>query len=485
MGTKWDRTPLRVRLTASVLVLVAGALILISIAALVALHTYFLSTVDAELEDRLDQLKLEEIDQSTQAESNIRPNQYYFIVQYAEGSQFIRPDNRENAPSFTYDDLVDADGEAFNALAEDGSVRWRVMGMPVDTAETDTGGDGPTHYVMAYKLEHFDQSVAGLVWVIILVGTGVLAGLATLGAGLVRASLSPLRHIETTAAIIAAGDYSRRIPDRDPQTEMGRVGVAINSMLKKIEVSIRGRERSEDRALRSEQRMREFIADASHELRTPLTSVRGYAELVRTNPMMPESDRLYYVGQIEEAAKRMGLLVSDLLLLARLDQERPIELMPVEITGVLSDAVSAAQVSGSDREFVYEGPDSEITVAGDRSRLRQIFDNLLNNAVQHTPPGTRVVVSLELRDDTVAIEVADNGPGMEREDRDRVFERFYRSSGPITLPGQSGGHGLGLAIVAAIVQAHRGEVDVDSRPGEGTTFTVILRRTRREDSSDS
>ncbi|MFC4335836.1 sensor histidine kinase [Salininema proteolyticum] len=470
---KWDRTPLRVRLTASVLVLVAGSLVLISVAALVALHTYFLSTVDAELKNRLERLKPAEIAQSTESDNSFRPTQYYFFAVYADGRQEMRPNKPDAAPSFTVDDVVDADGRAFTALAADGSVRWRVLALPVDS-----GGDGtgPAYYALTYKLDHFDQAVAGLVWVIILVGTGVLAGLATLGAGLVRASLSPLRQIETTAAIIAAGDYSRRVPDRDPQTEMGRVGVAINSMLKKIEVSIRDRERSEERALHSEQRMREFIADASHELRTPLTSVRGYAELVRTNPGMPEGDRQYYIGQIEESAKRMGLLVSDLLLLARLDQERPIELRPVELTSILVDAVSAAQVSGADHGFAYEGPDRDVVVAGDRSRLRQVFDNLLGNAVRHTPAGTEVTLAVRLSEDgsSVAVDVRDDGPGMTEEDRRRVFQRFYRTAGPVSQPGQSGGHGLGLAIVAAIVKAHHGSVAVESALGEGACFTVEL-----------
>ncbi|GAB4008119.1 hypothetical protein GCM10029992_63680 [Glycomyces albus] len=282
---RWDRTPLRVRLTAAVLALVAGSLLVISVSTILALHSYFLGTIDEELETYLHNW-----DPSTHSEQvegddddtpgvSARPNQYFISFIYLNGdevSRFDRPDDRSDAPQFTLEDIESNGGDAFTALAADGSTRWRVLAMPGSEVgrdnkeyDPDVPRDIADYYVLSYKLYHFDKTVAGLVWVDILIGVGVLAGLAALGVGLVRASLAPLRQIENTAAMIAAGNYSRRVPKRDPGTEVGRVGMAINSMLGKIESSIRAREYSEERSHYSEQRMREFITDASHELRTP------------------------------------------------------------------------------------------------------------------------------------------------------------------------------------------------------------------------
>lgn len=479
---KWDRTPLRVRLTAAVLVLVAGSLLLISVSTLLALHSYFLGTVDDELETQLRNLNASifdpenfEVDEDT---PGLRPEQYIFSFLYGHGNRMDRPDNRTDYPVFDYDDLEEADGEGFTALGADGTTRWRVLGLP----GTDIGTENPEYdadahplsaddyFVLSYKLAHFDKTVAGLVWVDILIGAGVLAGLAAIGVGLVRASLSPLRQIENTAAMIAAGNYSRRVPEHDRNTEVGRVGHAINSMLTRVEGAIRAREYSEERAHDSEERMREFIADASHELRTPLTSVRGYAELVRTNPQMPEAERQHYIGQIEEAAKRMGLLVGDLLHLARLGQERPVETEPVDLALLGREAVAAHAVMAEDHEFSFTcAPGAATVVAADRARMRQVLDNLLTNAVRHTPPGTHVGVEVAAEDDRVRLTVADDGPGMAPATAGRVFERFFRSDEVVHA-----GSGLGLAIVAAIVDAHGGTVDVASQPGEGTAFTVLL-----------
>jgi two-component system OmpR family sensor kinase len=465
-----------------VLVLVAGSLILISVSTILALHSYFLGTVDEELETQLTSWYPEVFDpegfEGSEEAPGLRPEQYIFSFLTPSGHRLDRPDDRSDYPVFDYEKLASADGEAFTALGADGVTRWRVLALPGSRVGSkdpeyhpeEHNLDPDTYYVLSYKLSHFDKTVAGLVWVDLLIGAGVLAGLAAAGVGLVRASLSPLRQIENTAAMIAAGNYSRRVPDHDPNTEVGRVGYAINTMLTKIEGAIRAREYSEERAHDSEERMREFIADASHELRTPLTSVRGYAELVRTNPQMPEAERQHYIGQIEEAAKRMGLLVGDLLYLARLGQERPVETEPVDLAVLGHEAVAAHAVMSEDHEFSFQSePGACTVVAADRARIRQVLDNLLSNAVRHTPPGTNVSVEIAAEDDQVRLTVADDGPGMEPETAERVFERFFRSA-EVAHPGS----GLGLAIVAAIVKAHGGTVQVASEPGQGTAFTVLL-----------
>ncbi|HEU5126715.1 MAG TPA: HAMP domain-containing sensor histidine kinase [Glycomyces sp.] len=478
---RWDRTPLRVRLTAAVLALVAGSLLLISVSTLLALHSYFLSTVDDELKDQLLKGNPASFSGTTgeeSAEFGVRPNQYIFSSVYDNENRFDVPANRAYAPVFTLAQLEEAGGEPFTALAADGTTRWRVLALPGTEVGTENPEYDPeaetneraAYYALSYRLSHFDKTVAGLVWVDVFIGAGVLAGLAALGVGLVRASLSPLRQIENTAAMIAAGNYSRRVPDHDPATEVGRVARAINTMLGKIESSIRAREFSEEHAHTSERRMREFIADASHELRTPLTSVRGYAELVRANPDMPEADRQHYIGQIEEAAKRMGLLVGDLLHLARLDQERPVEAEPVDLAVLGEEAVSAHAVVAEDHRFEFKAaPGAATVVVADRARLRQVLDNLLSNAVRHTPAGTGVTVEVLADAEHVVLRVVDDGPGMDPETTERVFERFFRSDA-----ANHPGSGLGLAIVAAIVKSHGGTVSVRSALGEGTVFTVRL-----------
>jgi two-component system OmpR family sensor kinase len=324
-----------------------------------------------------------------------------------------------------------------------------------------------------------DNTTHRLVLAELLVGAVVLALLGGLAYFVVRTSLRPLREVETTAAEIAAGDLSRRVPESDRRTEVGRLSQAFNAMLGQIESAFRAREASESTALASEERMRRFVADASHELRTPLTSIRGFAELYRQGAV-PDRDGLDRVmRRVEDEAARMGLLVEDLLLLARLDQQRPLDQEPVDLLGVAGDAVHDARVLAPDRtiglELLGEGAP---VVLGDESRLRQVVMNLVTNALTHTPAGTPVTVSVEVLAGVdegphrVLLAVTDAGPGMTEEDRAQVFERFYRADPSRTRA--AGGSGLGLSIVAALVAAHGGRVGVQSAPGEGSRFLVEL-----------
>jgi two-component system OmpR family sensor kinase len=294
-----------------------------------------------------------------------------------------------------------------------------------------------------------------------LVATGaVLAALATLGLWVVRLGLRPLRAIELTAAAITAGDLSRRVEHPDPQTEVGRVGSALNTMLDQIEASDR--------------RLRRFIADASHELRTPLAAVRAYAELFGRGASSRPEDLERSMTGITREAERMSLLVDDLLLLARLDEGRPLEREPVDLAAIVRDAVDAARVVQRDRPIDLTVEPA--TVIGDAARLRQVLDNLLANARAHTPAGTPVSVELHPVGGSATLTVADHGPGLSEEHAARVFERFYRADASRTRA--RGGAGLGLAIVSAVTDAHGGSAQVRPTPGGGATFLITLPLTR-------
>ncbi|GAA1819739.1 sensor histidine kinase [Planosporangium flavigriseum] len=298
----------------------------------------------------------------------------------------------------------------------------------------------------------------------------LLGGLAYL---LVRASLRPLGQVEAVASAVAEGRLGQRVPERDPRTEVGHLSRSLNAMLARVEDAFRDREASEAQARASEQRMRRFIADASHELRTPLTSIRGFAELYRQGAASSAYDVSWFMRRIEVESYRMGLLVEDLLLLARLDQRRALRRRPVDVAAVAAHAVRDARAVAPDRRIELR-TSGACVVNGDPLRLRQVVANLVSNALTHTPAGTPVTVTVT-RDDGSAIllEVADDGPGMAPEHAARAFECFYRADA--SRARHTGGNGLGLAVVAAVVAAHGGTVGVKTAPGSGATFRVRLR----------
>jgi two-component system OmpR family sensor kinase len=245
---------------------------------------------------------------------------------------------------------------------------------------------------------------------------------------------------------------------------VGRLGVALNTMLSEIEVAFAARAASEER-------LRRFLADASHELRTPLTSIRGYAEIFDRGARDRPEDLATSMRHIHAEANRMSVLVDDLLLLARLDRERPLAHEQVELTGVVAAAVDAARVKAPERTVSF-APAVPVIVTGDASRLRQVVDNLMANALNHTPEATPIVVDVTTDGTTALLTVADRGPGIDPADRDHIFEPFHRADP--SRARATGGVGLGLAIVSAIATAHNGTVGVDSEPGAGATFWVRL-----------
>jgi two-component system OmpR family sensor kinase len=455
------------------------------------LHDDLLQRADDQLEAATDNLTLSpgELQAGVrEPQKQVLPSDFYVRVVDPDGNreavQQALLGTEESLPDLPTVDAAEArrrSGEPFTVGSVRGNDRWRVLVTPV--------ADPDGALIVATNLEETDKTVANLLHFDLLVGGCVLVGLALAGYLIVRAAMRPLSDIERTAAAIAGGgDLSQRIPDDGADTEVGRLRRALNVMLERIEGAFHAREASEATARNSEDKMRQFVADASHELRTPLTSIRGFAELHRQGAVTDPAEVTRLLQRIETEATRMGLLVEDLLLLARLDRQRPLQRRPVDLVGMAADAVEAARLRAPMRPLRLEvppvreggdGDDGGVVVPGDEARVRQVLTNLVDNALQHTPPTTPVTVRVATRPAGPAgapalgvLEVADEGPGLAAEQAERVFERFYRTD--TARSRAQGGTGLGLSIVAAIAAAHGGRVEVASAPGAGATFRVLL-----------
>ena len=365
---------------------------------------------------------------------------------------------------------------------------WRAT---VQESTVHRTADGARPLVLkAVSLEDIDRTADGLLLINLAVELVVLLLLSLVAAVVVRLGLHPLTRMEAMATRISTGDLSHRADDADPHTESGRLGIALNSMLARIEAEVRAR-------TGSEARLRRFVADAGHELRTPLTSIRGFAELYRRGGSPPGPALDENMSRIEAESARMGLLVEDLLLLATLDEQRPLQRTPVDLLQIAADTVrdAHARVPGRPVRLAAFGPDDgalePVTVPGDESRLRQVATNLVNNALVHTPPEARITIRVGRWTDAGAppagdggqrpavpyavLEVSDTGPGIAPDHAERVFERLYRvESSRARGRAGAGGSGLGLSIVAAIVRSHGGQVELITAPGRGATFRVLL-----------
>jgi two-component system, OmpR family, sensor kinase len=333
---------------------------------------------------------------------------------------------------------------------------------------------GGRHVVIAYSLDALNSTVTGLEAADAAAGAIAILILAAIGLPLVRVSLGPLSRIEDAAEAIAAGDLSRRIDRPAAETEVGRLAAVLNVMLDRIEAAYRAREEGETHARDSEDRMRRFVADASHELRTPLTSVRGLAEFcLQQGEAASRAEMTRLMTRIQHEATRMGVLVEDLLLLAQVDAGRPLDRQPVDLSSIAAETVLAARSLPHGHSLTMRAAPDPVIVSADSARLRQVIDNLVSNALQHTPPGTLVAVAVDSTPGHGQLTVADNGPGLTAEQASRVFERFYRTDDARSRA--RGGTGLGLSIAAALVEAHRGTITVNTRPqGQGVIFRVRL-----------
>jgi two-component system OmpR family sensor kinase len=493
------RTPLWLRLVVGTLLLVTLAIAATGGSAVQLLRGYLVSRVDRNLEmagglpsplGPVERLLVEGRPVRPVFRTPGAPGSFYVVMLDANG-KIVRslaepPGSDPPVPAkLTAAEVARRGGRPFNVSSSNGS-HWRAVAV-ADRFDA-------TRFV-AVNMNDVDSTVSQLAVIVTGVGGAVLLILVFACYWLVRRSLRPLAEIEGTAQAIAGGDLSRRVPLRHRRTEMGRLGRAINGMLTQIEAAFRDREASEAaardaaeaartsavEARRSEDRMRRFVADASHELRTPLTSIRGFAELYRHEGSRDLDEASRLLRRIEDEAARMGLLVDDLLLLARLDQQRPLERQPVDMLSLAAGAVLDAQLLAPDREIDLvrlDSSDTPLVVRGDEARLHQVLRNLVGNALHHTPPGTPFHIGVgtgvsEAGAGEVVLEVADQGPGLSEEDMEHVFERFYRADPARSRTGH-GGSGLGLSIVAALVHAHDGSITVDSTPATGTAFRVRL-----------
>ena len=473
----WREWTLRSRLVLVIAALVGTGLLVADVAGVLLLRSYLVQRVDEQLASFVRRAPRYPIDTTFRRMPQFGPStttRYYAD----DGSAIITPPSSgEQANIGTF--------EALRTHADQGA--FTVDGWRVEVIRFDEG-----YAVAGVSLAEVDQTEKRLLVISGVVSFLVLGGIGLAAATVARVGLRPLHRMEAAAAEIAGGDLTRRVEDADPHTELGRLGIALNTMLVQIETAMAER-------TGSEKRLRGFLADAAHELRTPLTSIQGFAELYRRGGAQPGPELDEAMGAIESEVGRMRLLVNDLLLLARLDEERPLDRRPVDLLEVAAATVRDAHVRVPTR-FVLLGPLDEgddtfdpVTVEGDEARLRQVTTNLVANALQHTPDDAEVMVRVgrtvlngasgpgpaavageawAAHAPAAVIEVADTGPGLAQADAVRVFERLFRAEG--SRSRRHGGAGLGLSIVASIVRAHGGRCELWTAPGEGARFRVLL-----------
>ena len=475
-----DRLPhslsLRTQLVLVTSVLIALAIAVTSLVAISALRAQMVHQLDEEMKASSSSLVSSVGTSQTRQDGAVGSYRVYVLDQHGNVLYSIAGADQqaENEPVLTGWDSEKVKkyhetGTTVNSRT--GSNDWRIMPISL---ESSTNGQASS-MVIALPLKQTNQVVA-------LVGVLTFAfGLATLAAAIamtwviVTRTFEPLARVEQTAAKIAAGDLSQRIEDYNPSNEIGNLAISLNTMLAQIESSFNAQ-------AKSEAKMRRFVGDASHELRTPLVSIRGYSELYRQGALPNDEAVATAMGRIEAESKRMGQLVEDLLTLARIDERRESKLAPFDLFHLAVDASNDAYATSPDREVSLVGLTDDVAptsapVIGDESRMRQVVANLLTNAMRYTPAGTPLEIAVGVREDVPGyplsvIEVRDHGPGIHGEDRERVFERFYRTD--TSRSRETGGTGLGLSIVTAILEQHDGSVHIEETSGGGATFVISL-----------
>jgi two-component system OmpR family sensor kinase len=363
-------------------------------------------------------------------------------------------------------------GEPVTRRSVDGAFEYRVIAKLV-RPQLLVGDNLVSSAVIAAPTIGVDQSMAVLVRTLLLVGAIVLGAMVLIGWLIIRRDLRPLEQMTSTAVRISSGDLSSRVGVHDDGSEVGRLGHAFDTMLDQIQAAFEAQRAALVAKERSETQLRQFVADASHELRTPLTAVRGYAELYRAGGLSEEAALEQAMTRIGTESRRMAALVEDLLLLARLDQGRPLRSDPVVLSELVNDAVLDARAVEPDRPL-NASVEAGVVVNGDEDRLRQVIGNLFGNVRMHTPGDSPVDVSLVSRDGVGELRVSDHGPGVDPEHVEHIFDRFYRADAGRSR--DSGGAGLGLSIAASVALAHGGTIAYSETPGGGATFTLTLPR---------
>jgi two-component system OmpR family sensor kinase len=438
---------------------------------LTLLHSYLQGQVDDKLKSAVQSARQQQSFSQLQEQNPSVPTDYSLVL-YSPGLQPFpfggnkdsRPDIKDISPA----KARELNFEPFQVRGTDGG-NWRVVAIGVLD-----GNQRNAVVIVGLPLAPVDEVMEHAVLVVVGVGLLTLVLAFFIATWTVSRSFRPLGRVEKTAAAIAAGDLSRRVEVENPGTEVGRLARSLNAMLAHIESAFAAR-------LASEERMRRFAADASHELRTPLVTIRGFSELYRHGALASEEDVATAMSRIESEAKRMGSMVEDLLLLARLDEQRPLQQKPVDLMLIAHDAVVDTQASERTRDIqlmgLDGGPPASAPVRGDEAKLRQVVGNLVGNALRYTPEGTPIELAVGVAEgengsQASVIKVRDHGPGISDDEASKIFERFYRADTSRTR--ETGGSGLGLAIVAAIVGSHGGKVRVEETDGGGATFVVSL-----------
>ena len=471
MLLRWKSASLRSQLVAIMTALMLVALTATGAGTLTLLHSYLQGQVDDKLRAAIASVRQQQSFSQLQDQPQSVPTDYSLML-FAPGqpavpfggNKVLHPD----IPSITSEEAAARGQAPFQVRGTDGR-NWRVVALNVvDSKERSSV------VVIGLPLWPVDSVMEHAVLVVVGVGLLTLVLAFFIATWSISRSFRPLARVEKTAAAIAAGDLSRRVEIENPNTEVGRLGSSLNAMLAHIETAFAAR-------MASEERMRRFAADASHELRTPLVTIRGFSELYRQGALSTPEDVATAMGRIESEAKRMGAMVEDLLLLARIDEQRPLQQKPADLLLIANDAVVDTQASDRGRVISLTGLDggapAPAPVLGDEAKLRQVVGNLVGNALRYTPEGTPIEIAVGARtaedgNRLSVIEVRDHGPGVPAEEAARIFERFYRADTSRTR--ETGGSGLGLAIVAAIVGSHAGTVRVEETDGGGATLVVSV-----------
>lgn len=473
----WTRVPLVGRLTAAVVGLLSFGLITGTAAMVLFLQDRLIQQVDEQLlatsRAIVNTAALEQISRG-EMDSGLVPSNYFVLMQ---DPTFGRPTEwtpehtleeygRPDLSNYSFPLATTEDARSQNVPNTEDGAPWRVM-----TIATQAGGaPAPTGMMtIGLPLRSVDRTLSVFLQRVLIVDLLVITLGALIGSLVVTRAMRPLRQIEVVAGRIATGDLTQRVPQtHPPTTEVGSLARSLNIMLTQIERSFAHRQASE-------RRMRRFVSDASHELRTPLATVRGYGELYRLGGI-PEEELPRAMGRVESEATRMTGLVNDLLVLARLDEERPLNLDEVDLVVLAADAGADLRALDPSRPVAVVGLNEEqlepVVVLADSDQLRQVLTNLVGNVVQHTPAGTPVELAVGRTEGGAVVEVRDHGPGVPPQDLERVFGRFYRTD--VSRSRESGGTGLGLAIVAAIVAAHGGTTRAMPTTGGGLTVRVTL-----------